>query len=76
MKVKISLMRTKKIFTHFRKNTANNLTFNVELVNGDLDAVVDKLGVHKEIRQVVIVVVYSPAGRSRVGIRRCRKRAR
>ena len=40
---------------YFRKFTASNLTFNVELaelVNGDLDAVVDKLGeVQKDVRK-------------------------
>ena len=36
-------MRVKKILMYFRKNTADNLTFNeelVELVNGDLEVVV------------------------------------
>ena len=42
------------------------MTFNVELVNGDLDVVVDKLGeVQKDVRDVVVV---DP--RERSGIRR------
>ena len=73
----MNLMGVRKILTQFRKNTADNLTFNVDLVNGDLDAVVDKLGeVQKEVRQVARVVVDPPAGRPRVGTRRRRKRAR
>ena len=43
-------MRVKKILMYFRKNTADNLTFNVELVelvNGDLEVVVKVLGVQK-----------------------------
>lgn len=40
----------KKILMYFRKNTADNLTFNVELANGDLE-VVDKLvEVQKDVR--------------------------
>ena len=35
-------MRMKSILKYFRKNTADNLTFNVTLVNGDLE-VVNKL---------------------------------
>ena len=56
----------KKILVYFRKNTADNLTFNVELVNGDLDAVVDKLGeVQQNVRDVVVVVlVVDPRERS------------
>ena len=43
-------MRVKKILMYFRKYMAGNLTFNVKLVNGDLGAVVDKLGeVQKDI---------------------------
>ena len=43
---------------YFRKNTAENLTFNVELVNGDLDVVVDKLDeVQKNVRDVLVVIV-------------------
>ena len=42
------------------------LTFNVELVNGDLDAVVDKLGeVQKDVRDVVrVVLIVNPRKRS------------
>ena len=51
----------KKILMYFRKNTADNLTFNVELANGDLE-VVDKLvEVQKEVRR------NPPAERPRVG---------
>ena len=62
-------MRVKKILMYFRKNTADNLTFNVELANGDFDAAVDKLGeVQKDVRDVVVVIVVDPlagaAGRS------------
>ena len=81
---KKNLTWVKKILMHFRKNTADNLTFNVELVNGDLE-IIDKLvEVQKEVRE--------PAGREaagqrtetpvtrrqmpRVGVRRRRKRAR
>ena len=49
-----SLMRVKKILMYFRKNTADNLSLNgdlVELVNGDLDDVVGKLvEVQKDVR--------------------------
>ena len=37
------LMRVKKTLMYFRKNTADNLTCNVNLVNRYLDAVVHKL---------------------------------
>ena len=37
-----SLMRVKKILMYFGKNTADNLSLNAELANGDL-VVVDKL---------------------------------
>ena len=36
------MMRMKKILMYFRKNTADNLSLNVELAKGDL-VVVDKL---------------------------------
>ena len=43
------------------KNTANNLTFNVELADGDLDVAVDKLGeVQADVREVVVVVAVDP----------------
>ena len=35
-------MRVKKTLMHFRKNTADNVAFNLELANGDLE-VIDKL---------------------------------
>ena len=71
-------------FSELNNEETPIVTFNVELVNGDLDAVVDKLGeVQKEVRE--------PAGRKatgrrtetpvtrrqmpRVGVRRHRKRA-
>ena len=55
-------MRVQKILMYFRKNTADNLTLNVELVNGDLEAVVGKLvEVQKEVRE--------PAGREAAGRR-------
>ena len=47
----------KKILMYFGKYTADNLTLNVELVelvNGDLDDVIDKL---REVHKVVVVVV-------------------
>ena len=53
MRVKKILMRVKKILMYLRKNTADNLTFNVELANGDLDVTVDKLGeLRKGVRDV------------------------
>ena len=58
-------MRVKKILMYFRKNTADNLTFNVELADGNLDVAVDKLGeVQKDVRDVtvVVIVVDPPAG--------------
>ena len=45
--------------------SAHEVTFNVELANGDLDVAVDKLGeVQKDVRNVVVVevVVNPPAG--------------
>ena len=73
-------MRVKKILMYFRKNTADNLSLNeelVELVNGDLDDVADKL---REVHKVVVVLVVAvdpPAGAAgRLGVRRRRKRAR
>ena len=54
-------MRVKKILMYFRKNTADNLSLNgdlVELVNGDLDDVIDKL---REVHKVVVVVVVTRA---------------
>ena len=45
-RVKKILVSVMKILMYSRKNTADNLTFNeglAELVNGDLDAIVDKL---------------------------------
>ena len=77
--MKKSLMRMKKILMYFRKNTADNLSLNgdlVELVNGDLDDVADKLReVHKVV--VVVVAVDPPAGAAgRLGVRRRRMRAR
>ena len=59
--MKKSLMRVKKILMYFRKNTADNLSLNaelVELVNGDLDDVIDKL---REVHKVVVVVVVTRA---------------
>jgi len=56
-----SLMRVKKILMYFRKNTADNLSLNgdlVGLVNGDLDDVIDKL---REVHKVVVVVVVTRA---------------
>ena len=53
-------MRVKKILMYFRKNTADNLTFNVELVelvNGDLEVVVKVVEVQKDVQDVVVVVV-------------------
>ena len=56
-----AILSLKTFFMHgmsgnFRRKTAHNITFNVEPVNGDLEAVVDKLGeVQKEVRE--------PAGR-------------
>ena len=85
MSVKKISMRVMKILMYFRKDMPDNLTCNVNLVNGDLEVVVDKLvETQKEIRE--------PAGREaagrrtetpvtrrqmpRVGVRRRRKRAR
>ena len=63
MRVTKNLVRFKKILMYFRKYTADNLTFNVELANGDTDAGVDKLGeVHEVPYVVVIVAVDPPAG--------------
>ena len=51
-----------KILLYIQKNTAGNLTFNVELVNGDFEAVLDKpVEVQKEVRE--------PAGRKAAGRR-------
>ena len=68
---------------YFRKNTADNLTFNVELVelvNGDLEVVVKVVEVQKDVQDVVVVVVVAvdpPVGAAgRLGVRRRRKRAR
>ena len=52
MRVKKILMRVKTILMYFRKNTADNLTFNVELVElaiGDLEVVVKVVEVQKEV---------------------------
>ena len=68
MRVREILMRVKKILAYFRKNTADNLTFNVEFVNADLEAVVDKLVEVQEVRNL-------PAERPRVGARRRRSPA-
>ena len=60
MRVKKILMRVKTILMYFRKNTADNLTFNVELVelvNGDLEVVVKVVEVQKDVQDVVVVVV-------------------
>ena len=82
MRVKTILMRLKKILVYFRKNTADNLTFNeelVELVNGDLEVVVKVIEVQKDVQDVVVVVVAvdPPVGAAgRLGVRRRRKRAR
>ena len=60
MRVKKILMRVKTILMYFRKNTADNLTFNVELVelvNGDLVVVVKVVEVQKDVQDVVVVVV-------------------
>ena len=72
MRAKKILMRVKKILMYLRKNTADNLSFNVELANGDLDVAVDKLGeVQKDVRDVVVVVVVvDPRPRERSGSRR------
>ena len=85
MRVKKILKRVKKILMYFRKNTADNLTFNVELVelvNGDLEVVVKVVEVQKDVQDVVVVVVVvvavdPPVGAAgRLGVRRRRKRAR
>ena len=76
------MMRVKKILMYFRKNTADNLTFSVELVelvNGDLVVVVKVVEVQKDVHDVVVVVSSRrSAGRAagRLGVRRRRKRAR
>ena len=64
--MKINLMSVKKLLIYIWKNTADNLTFNVELVDGDLGAVVAKLDeVQKDVRdEVVIVAVEDPRERS------------
>ena len=36
---------------YFRKNAANNLTFNVELANGDLEVVEKLLEVQKDVQK-------------------------
>ena len=83
MRVKKILKRVKTILMYFRKNTADNLTFNVELVelvNGDLVVVVKVVEVQKDVQDVVVVVVVAvdpPVGAAgRLGVRRRRKRAR
>ena len=82
MRVKKILKRVKTILMYFRKNTADNLTFNVELVelvNGDLEVVVKVVEVQKDVQDVVVVVVAvdPPVGAAgRLGVRRRRKRAR
>ena len=76
------LMRVKTILMYFRKNTADNLTFNVELVelvNGDLEVVVKVVEVQKDVQDVVVLVVaVDPpvCAAGRLGVRRRRKRAR
>ena len=79
------MMRVKKILMYFRKNTADNLSLNVELANGDLE-VVDKLvEVQKEVRRNPpaerprVGALKTPVTRRqmpRVGVRRRRMRAR
>ena len=69
MRVKKILMRVKTILMYFRKNTADNLTFNVELVelvNGDLVVVVKVVEVQKDVQDVVVVAVDPRVG-PRVG---------
>jgi hypothetical protein len=63
VRVKKILMRVKTILMYFRKNTADNLTFNVELVelvNGDLEVVVKVVEVQKDVQDVVVVVAVDP----------------
>ena len=81
MRVKKILKRVKTILMYFRKNTADNLTFNVELVelvNGDLEVVVKVIEVQKDVQDVVVVVAVDPrvGAAGRLGVRRRRKRAR
>ena len=55
---------------YFRKNTADNLTFNeelVELVIGDLEVVVKAVEVQKDVQDVVVVVAVDPRVGPRVG---------
>ena len=61
MRVKKILMRVKKILMHPRKNTADNLTFNVESANGDPEAVDKLVEVQKNAQG------NPPAERPRVG---------
>ena len=73
MRVKKILMRVKTILMYFRKNTADNLTFNVELVelvNGDLEVVVKVVEVQKEVQDVVVCSSRRSAGRCRGSARR------
>ena len=70
MRVKKILMRVKTILMYFRKNTADNLSFNVELVelvNGDLEVVVKVVEVQKDVQDVVVVVAVDPRVGPRVG---------
>jgi len=70
VRVKKILMRVKTILMYFRKNTADNLTFNVELVelvNGDLVVVVKVVEVQKDVQDVVVVVAVDPRVGPRVG---------
>ena len=70
MRVKKNLKRVKTILMYFRKNTADNLTFNVELVelvNGDLEVVVKVVEIQKDVQDVVVVVAVDPRVGPRVG---------
>ena len=45
------MLKLKKILIYFRKNTADNLTFNVELANGDLEVVNKFVEVQKNVQK-------------------------
>ena len=64
----------KKDLMYFRKNTADNLTLNVELVNGDLAVVNKPVGRKAAGRRTETPVTRRQM--PRVGVRRRRKRAR